>query len=224
MQLEKLKDIKVLLVEDEEELSSLLKDAIGEYFYSFSIANNGLDGLEKFEKINPDIVISDINMPQMNGLEMADILRKKYPDLPIIILSAFDQKEYLLNAIDVNVIKYLIKPFDPEELLEYIVSISNKIGSKDVDLGSGFTYNLNTRNLFLYDQFVKITKREAKFLETLIEASPSIVSDHTIKLKLWNKDDISDERLRTFIKRFRIKTSKSLVNNIKGQGYQVLTT
>ncbi len=222
MQLEKLKDIKVLFVEDEQELSSLLKDAIGEYFYSFSIANNGLEGLEKFETINPDIVISDINMPQMDGLEMAGILRKNYPELPIIILSAFDQTEYLLNAIDVNVIKYLIKPFDPEELLEYIISISNKIGVKDISLGNSFKYNLNTKNLFLYDQFIKITKREAKFLEILIESSPSIVSDATIKRKLWDEDDISDERLRTFIKRLRIKTSKSLVNNIKGQGYQVI--
>jgi len=224
MQLEKLKNIKVLLVEDEQDLSSLLKDAIGEYFYSFTIANNGLDGLEKFEKVNPDIVISDINMPQMNGLEMAEILRKDYPDLPIVILSAFDQKEYLLNAIDVNVIKYLIKPFDPEELLEYIISISSKVGVKEVLLKDGFTYNLNTHNLFINDEFVKITKREAKFLEILIEASPNIVADHTIKFKLWKEDDISDERLRTFIKRFRIKTSKSLVNNIKGQGYQILTT
>ncbi|MBL6969791.1 MAG: response regulator [Campylobacterales bacterium] len=224
MQLEKLKNIKVLLVEDERDLSSLLKDAIGEYFYSFTIANNGLDGLEKFEKVNPDIVISDINMPQMNGLEMAEILRKDYPDLPIVILSAFDQKEYLLNAIDVNVIKYLIKPFDPEELLEYIISISSKVGVKEISLKDGFTYNLNTQNLFTEDEFVKITKREAKFLEVLIEASPNIVPDNSIKFKLWKEDDISDERLRTFIKRFRIKTSKSLVNNIKGQGYQILTT
>jgi DNA-binding response OmpR family regulator len=217
-----LKKIKVLLVEDEEELSSLLKDAIGEYFYSFNVASNGIEGLKQFNNIQADIVITDINMPDMTGLEMSEKLRKDNPDLPIIILSAFSQKEYLLNAIDLSVTKYLIKPFDPDELLEYIVSISNKIGNKEISLVDGFVFNKNTNSLSLNGDFVKITKREAKFLNTLIDISPLILEDNKMKLKLWDDDDITDERVRTFIKRFRQKTSKTLINNIKGQGYQII--
>ncbi|MBT3280591.1 MAG: response regulator transcription factor [Campylobacteraceae bacterium] len=214
--------MKVLLVEDEEELSSLLKDAIGEYFYSFNVASNGIEGLKQFNNIQADIVITDINMPDMTGLEMSEKLRKDNPDLPIIILSAFSQKEYLLNAIDLSVTKYLIKPFDPDELLEYIVSISNKIGNKEISLVDGFVFNKNTNSLSLNGDFVKITKREAKFLNTLIDISPLILEDNKMKLKLWDDDDITDERVRTFIKRFRQKTSKTLINNIKGQGYQII--
>ncbi len=222
MDINNLKKIKVLLVEDEEELSSLLKDAIGEYFYSFNVASNGIEGLKQFNNIQADIVITDINMPDMTGLEMSEKLRKDNPDLPIIILSAFSQKEYLLNAIDLSVTKYLIKPFDPDELLEYIVSISNKIGNKEISLVDGFVFNKNTNSLSLNGDFVKITKREAKFLNTLIDISPLILEDNKMKLKLWDDDDITDERVRTFIKRFRQKTSKTLINNIKGQGYQII--
>lgn len=209
MDINNLKKIKVLLVEDEEELSSLLKDAIGEYFYSFNVASNGIEGLKQFNNIQADIVITDINMPDMTGLEMSEKLRKDNPDLPIIILSAFSQKEYLLNAIDLSVTKYLIKPFDPDELLEYIVSISNKIGNKEISLVDGFVFNKNTNSLSLNGDFVKITKREAKFLNTLIDISPLILEDNKMKLKLWDDDDITDERVRTFIKRFRQKNFKN---------------
>ena len=75
----------------------------------------------------------------------------------------------------------------------------------------------------LNGKFVKITKREIKFLHTLIDISPSILSEEDMKVKLWDsKEDVSSERVRTFIKRFREKTSKKLINNIKGQGYQII--
>jgi len=223
MDLNKLKNINVLLVEDEYELSSSLKSAIGEYFYSFTLASNGIDGLKEFENNKVDLVITDINMPDMNGLEMSKKLRLSHPNLPIIILSAFSQKEYLLNAIDISITKYLIKPFDPDELLEYIISIVSKIEKKDIVLLDGYEFNKNKNNLSLNGKFVKITKREIKFLHTLIDISPSILSEEDMKVKLWDsKEDVSSERVRTFIKRFREKTSKKLINNIKGQGYQII--
>jgi DNA-binding response OmpR family regulator len=224
LNIENLKSIKVLLVEDEEELSLSLKDAIGEYFYSFIIASNGQDGLDKFSKYNPDIVITDINMPKMTGLEMSEILRKDNPNLPIVILSAFSQTNYLLNAIDLSITKYLIKPFDPDELLEYLTSLYGAIGEKDVRLSDDFCFNKNTNTLSLNNEFVKLTKREIEFIRVLINISPAILSEDDMKIKLWSNEDISAERIRTFIKRLRSKTSKELIQNIKGQGYQILPT
>ncbi len=65
-----LKELKILFVEDEVNISKLLKDALSDYFFSFTVANNGQEGLSKFKKINPDIVITDIMMPKLDGLEM----------------------------------------------------------------------------------------------------------------------------------------------------------
>ncbi|MEO1938503.1 MAG: response regulator, partial [Sulfurimonas sp.] len=136
-----LKTLRVLFVEDEEKLSKLLKNAIGDNFFKFSIAHDGEEGLELFEKIAPDIVITDINMPKMNGLEMAKEIKAIDKSVPIIILSAFSETEKLLHAIDVGVVKYLIKPFDPDELLEYIISLEEHFGEREIALRDGYLYN-----------------------------------------------------------------------------------
>ena len=95
-----LKGLKILLVEDEEKLARLLKNAIGDNFHSFTLADNGKDGLEIFLKISPDIVITDISMPIMSGLKMAKEIKRNYPEIPIIILSAFSETDKFLDAIE----------------------------------------------------------------------------------------------------------------------------
>ncbi|MCD6433234.1 MAG: response regulator transcription factor [Sulfurimonas sp.] len=215
-----LKELKVLLVEDEEKLSLLLKDAIGDSFYSFSVANDGLDGLEMFKKISPDIVITDIMMPKMTGLEMAKEIKKIDANMPIIILSAFSEADKFLGAIDVGVVKYFIKPFEPDELLEYIESLQNIFESRVVALTHGFTFSKTKKSLYKDGRFVALSKRESQFLELLLKSSENIVDDLTIKKNLWH-EEVRDDRLRTFIRRFREKTSKELLRNVKGQGYQI---
>jgi len=219
-----LKELKVLLVEDEKNLASLLKSAIGDSFYSFSISCNGEEGLEKFIDLNPDIVITDIMMPKMTGLEMAKEIRDINPTLPIIILSAYSEPDKFLNAIDIGVVKYFIKPFDPDELLEYISSISDRFESKLLMLEDGFSFNLASKSLYKKSRYVALSKREHIFLELLLLSDLSqknrVVDAQTIKKTLWD-DAASTERLRTFIRRFREKTSKKLLKNIKGQGYKV---
>ena len=220
-----LKKLKILLVEDEEKLSSLLKNAIGDSFYSFYIANNGKEGMKKFLKLSPDVVITDIMMPDMTGLEMAKEIKKIDSKIPVIILSAFSETQNFLEAIDIGVVKYFIKPFDPDELLQYLESLEPIIGSKTVTLVEGFTYNKTKKSLYKDARFVKLSKKESLFFELLLqnyEDDKKIIDDEIIKKTLWEDEEVSDERLRTFIRRLRVKTSKNLVQNIKGQGYQLI--
>lgn len=215
-----LKELKILLVEDEEKLSSLLKNAIGDSFHSFSISSDGVDGLEMFKKISPDIVITDIMMPKMTGLEMAKEIKKIDATMPIVILSAFSEADKFLGAIDVGVVKYFIKPFDPDELLEYIESLQEIFESKVVSLTHGFIFSKIKKSLYKDSRFISLTKKENIFLELLID-NKHIVADEIIKKTLWENEEVSDERLRTFIKRLRVKTSKNLIQNIKGEGYKI---
>jgi len=220
-----LKSLKVLLVEDEEKLSSLLKNAIGDSFHSFGIADDGLDGLEMFKELSPDIVITDIMMPKMTGLEMAKEIKKLDATMPIVILSAFSEADKFLGAIDVGVVKYFIKPFDPDELLEYIDSLEDIVGSKEIKLTDGFSFNKIKNSLYKDDRFVKLSKKENQFFELLLqndEDDKKIVPDETIKKTLYKDEDVSDERLRTFIRRLRAKTSKELIQNVKGEGYMII--
>jgi DNA-binding response OmpR family regulator len=214
-----LKSLKVLLVEDEKKLSSLLKNAIGDSFYSFSVANNGAEGLKIFEKISPDIVITDIMMPNMTGLEMAKEIKNIDKSVPIIILSAFSEADKFLGAIDVGVVKYFIKPFDPDELLEYIESLEEIIHSKIVKLSGTFTFNRTKKTLYKDGRYLSLTKKEIQFFDLLLQKD--IVEYSIIKKTLWVDEDVSDERLRTFVKRLRAKTAKDLIQNIKSQGYAI---
>jgi DNA-binding response OmpR family regulator len=215
-----LKDLKVLLVEDEESISRLLKEAVADSFYTFLIAKDGLEGIALFKKLKPDIVITDIMMPRMSGLEMAQELRKLNPDIHIIVLSAFSEKEKLLSAIDIGINKYFLKPFDTDELLDYIQSITPKLSDRLIKLDDGFVFNKSTNSLYKKDRFVPLTKNEMKFLSLLLDNQESVIDDTLIKKNLW-EEDVSDERVRTFIRRLRAKTSKKLIKNVKGVGYQL---
>jgi len=218
-----LKGLKVLLVEDEDKLASLLKNAIGDSFYSFTLAKDGQEGLEKFLSISPDIIITDIMMPRLTGLEMAKEVRKIDENIPIIILSAFSESDKFLDAIDIGVVKYFIKPFDPDELLDYIQSVGEKLGSRLIVLSDGFTYNVTTKNLYKNSRYVSLSKNESKLVQLLLASSDEsyVVDEEMIKKSLWENEEVSSDRLRTFIRRLRTKTSKELVLNIKGQGYQI---
>jgi len=221
-----LKKLRVLLVEDEENLANLLKSAIGDNFYSFSLAKDGEEGLERFIDMRPDIVITDIMMPKLTGLEMAKEIKKIDQNAAIIILSAFSETDKLLNAIDVGVVKYFIKPFDPDELLEYILLISEKIQSKNTFFPHGFYFNATTKNLYKKGRYVSLSKRENKFIQLLVQGNEeeiSIINDERLKKELWPGEEVGDDRLRAFIKRVREKTSKDLIINIRGQGYTINT-
>ncbi len=217
------KTLRVLLVEDEQRLSTLLKNAIGESFYSFNVANDGVEGLALFKKIVPDIIITDIMMPNKTGLEMAQEIRELNANIPIVILSAFSETDKLLSAIDVGVVKYFIKPFDPDELLDYIGSLEHSFGNRVVLLKDDFLFNKTKKVLYKKYKYIALTQKEKQFLLLLIDKQTEksyILPYAEIKENLW-KESVSDERLRTFIRRFRAKTSKDLIQNIKGEGYQI---
>ncbi|MCT7557158.1 response regulator transcription factor [Aliarcobacter butzleri] len=215
-----MKSLKVLIVEDEIKLANLIKASIKELFFKVNIAKDGIEGLKKFQSFKPDIIISDITMPNLDGLEMCQRIREE-SNIPIVILSAYSQKEKLLKAIDLGINKYFIKPFDIEEFLEYLKNLSKNIKKiKTYKLKDNFVFDNNSVCLYKDEILINLTKREREFLNILIKNKNSLVKKEDIKTLLWN-EDVSDERLRTFIKRLRLKTSKDLVENVSSQGYLV---
>ncbi|MCT7580249.1 response regulator transcription factor [Aliarcobacter butzleri] len=215
-----MKSLKVLIVEDEIKLANLIKASIKELFFKVNIAKDGIEGLKKFQSFKPDIIISDITMPNLDGLEMCQKIREE-SNIPIVILSAYSEKEKLLKAIDLGINKYFIKPFDIEEFLEYLKNLSKNIKKiKTYKLKDNFVFDNNSVCLYKDEILINLTKREREFLNILIKNKNSLVKKEDIKTLLWN-EDVSDERLRTFIKRLRLKTSKDLVENVSSQGYLV---
>ena len=125
--IEKLRGLKLLFVEDEEDLLSIISDALTKLQANFLTANNGLEALEIL-KDNPDIdaIITDINMPIMNGLDMIKNIIDQDIKIPIIVMSAHTETEYITKAQEYGVSEYLLKPFDFIKFIDLITSMEVK--------------------------------------------------------------------------------------------------
>jgi len=111
-------DISVLVVEDEKILRTIYQKLLTDKFKQLDFAENGLEGFEKYQALQPDLVITDIKMPLMNGLDMVRKIRRINPDARIIIMSAYGESHYFLRAIENGVKGFLLKPVDHSKLLQ----------------------------------------------------------------------------------------------------------
>lgn len=121
------KSLNVLYVEDNEEARMAVGELLSYFFDNLTVAVDGLDGLEKFEADDFDLVVSDIKMPRMNGVEMAKIIRENSSSTAIIMATAHQESEYLLECIRCSVDGYLLKPIDVNKLQEVIFKVANQI-------------------------------------------------------------------------------------------------
>lgn len=220
-----LSKLTVLFVEDEDDLREALQSAIGDEFAKFITARDGEDGLKKFKKYKPDIVVTDIMMPILDGLSMTKEIKHISKQTPVIILSAFSEKERLLQAIDVGVDKYLIKPIDPDVLLGALKHLSQELFFHNdiIELGFGYQFDKSRRVLVKEGETIFLTKKELLFISVLVKNLGVFVLHEDIKKSVWTNKKVTDSAIRTFIKRVREKTDKDFIKNIPGLGYKIKT-
>ena len=128
--IENLKLLSILYVEDDPEIQSIVLNILKEHFKTIYTADNGNDGLRFFKEHNPDIIITGIQMPKMNGLELIHEMKKLHPDIPVIILTSENDEGYFLQAIDLGVDKYIKKPVDEIQLLASLNFIASSLFQK----------------------------------------------------------------------------------------------
>ena len=218
-----LKNLTILFVEDENSIRLALKRAISDEFNNFILARDGSEGLKKFQKYKPDIVITDIMMPIVDGLEMSREIKKISRDTPIVVLSAFDEKQRLMSAINIGIDKYLMKPIDTDELLDTLEHISKDILSlgDTIDLGNGYYFDKIARVLIKEGKTIPLTKKELLFISILVKNLGAYVLHEELKKYVWTNKNVSDAAIRTFVKRVRGKTDKNFIENIPGLGYKI---
>ncbi len=134
------KKLTILYVEDEGEVQSSIKDILEHIFSNVLVASNGLEGIKISNDYHIDLILSDINMPHCNGLDMIETIKKSYPDVPTILLTGHERSDFLLRSIDLRVNKYLLKPVQKNLLFEaleealYIVERKRKQRNKQLGL------------------------------------------------------------------------------------------
>ena len=220
-----LSKLTVLFVEDEDDLREALQSAIGDEFLKFITARDGEDGLKKFKKYKPDIVVTDIMMPILDGLSLTKEIKHIAKQTPVVILSAFSEKERLLKAIDVGVDKYIIKSIDPDILLDTLRYLAREQleHNEVVELGFGYAFDKNKRVLIKEGVTIFLTKKELLFISVLVKNLGVFVLHEEIKKSVWTNKKVTDSAIRTFIKRVREKTDKDFIKNVPGLGYKINT-
>ncbi|ECZ6120964.1 response regulator transcription factor [Campylobacter jejuni] len=217
------KELIILVVEDEIKTRESLINVLSERFSKVIGAQNGDEGLKKFKKFKPDLVITDIAMPIMDGLDMAREIKEISDDVPIVVLSAYSEKERLLRSIDIGIDKYLIKPVDIEELfkvLDYL--IGEKIEANMlVKISEEYQFNKTKRTLICNGEEIVLTKKELAFISLLLKQPGALVLHEDIKKNVWIGEHVSDTAVRTFIKRVRDKVGEDFIKNVPSLGYKI---
>lgn len=121
------KDLSILVVEDDKDLNGLLSNMMGMFFASVDSAYDGKEGLEKYKTGNYDIIVSDINMPNMNGVEMSKEIKKYNRDQPIIVLSAHNESNFLIDLIETGVNGFSQKPFNPAQFMPTLLRETKQV-------------------------------------------------------------------------------------------------
>ncbi|HEH5211931.1 TPA: response regulator transcription factor [Campylobacter jejuni] len=198
-------------------------NVLSERFSKVIGAQNGDEGLKKFKKFKPDLVITDIAMPIMDGLDMAREIKEISDDVPIVVLSAYSEKERLLRSIDIGIDKYLIKPVDIEELFKVLdCLVGEKIEANMlVKISEEYQFNKTKRTLIHNGKEIVLTKKELAFISLLLKQPGVLVLHEDIKKNVWIGEHVSDTAVRTFIKRVRDKVGEDFIKNVPSLGYKI---
>ncbi len=204
---------KILVVDDERQITRMLRASLQSSGYDVTVASNGLEGFERFEANRPDLIISDLAMPQMNGLELTQAVRR-VAQTPIIVLSVRDTDMMKVKALDAGADDYLTKPFSMPELLARLRSQFRRMPEKPAQatrfvLGD-FVVDTEAHSAVVRGAAVHLTPKEFELL-LLFAQSPGRVLTHKVLLRsIWGAaGEDQPEYLRVLIAALRRKIEGS---------------
>ncbi|MGB9801604.1 MAG: response regulator, partial [Arcobacter sp.] len=187
-------------------------------------AKNGEEGYELYKKYHPDIILTDIKMPKLDGISLAKKIRQKDKTTKIIISTAFSEKNYLMDAIELNLEKYIIKPLTSRNLLPALskaVEALEKEKDFKIILGDEFYFDNNTSLFYNQSQVINLTKKELLFLKLLVLNKNRVVSYEEIEQHVWDGEYMSLNSLRTSLGFLRKKIPFNCIKNISNMGYKL---
>ena len=219
-----LNGVNLLIVEDDESLRESIKISVENYVSEVYACANAKEALEVFEAKGVNLVLSDINMPHMNGLEMAACIRGLDKDVPIIFLTAYDSDENMLSAIELGSFGVLKKPFEKRELIMQMSFAANKFKNDfaQVDLKNGFKFNAFSRQLTKDGRPVALTKKEQNLLHLFLKNQGRVVSFDMIEAYVWQDGSCTTDAIRSFVYKLRKKLYPELIQNAQGSGYALI--
>lgn len=230
--------MKILVVDDEQAVRDSLRRSLAFNGYTVVLAEDGIQALEMIEREQPILVILDVMMPRMDGLEVCRHLRSEGDDRPILILTARDNVSDRVGGLDAGADDYLAKPFALEELLARVRSLvrraaaeANQISHSDrSELSCGdLTLNPETRDVSRSGRYISLTRTEFSLLQLLLKNQRKVLTRAQILEEVWGYDfPTSGNALEVYIGYLRRKTEQEgenrLIHTVRGVGYVLRET
>ena len=225
-------NIKVLLAEDDENLGMLLRDYLIAKNYDTKLFINGVVALGAFSTESFNLCIIDIMMPEMDGLTLAKRIRLTNPDVPLIFLTAKNQKEDIIEGFKTGADDYITKPFSMEELLYRMEAILRRTATIPVSkkeesymIGS-YSFDPLKQLLQYGDQPIKLTTKESELLELLCQHGNNILERNYALKTIWIDDNYFNARSMdvyiTRLRKYLRKDSTVKILNVHGKGYKLI--
>lgn len=223
-----LKNISILYVEDDYETREEMTKILLEVSDNITVAKSGVEALEFYYNNKPQIIISDIAMPNLNGIEFIKRVREDNLQVPIILLTAHADVDYLLPAANLNIQSYIVKPINIRKLKEVLfnaVEILNMSSNIYVKITHSLKYDkTNSEILSLDNKKIKLNRKEKNLIDLLLANQNRVVTYSEIEQHVWMQYDevMTSMALRTVVKNLRKKISTDFIKNISGQGYKLI--
>ncbi|MEK5057748.1 response regulator transcription factor [Paenibacillus shunpengii] len=220
---------KILIIDDDDKIISMLRRGLAFEGYDVLTASNGAEGLQKMLEVEPDVVVLDVMMPKVDGFEVCRRLREGGSTVPILMLTAKDEIEQRVKGLDLGADDYLVKPFALEELLARVRALlrrktdtnessSNRLTFEDVIL------DYDAREVHRAGQRLDLTAKEFELLYLFMQNPKRVLSRDLIMDKIWGFDYSGESNvLEVYIAMLRQKTEehggKRIIQTIRGAGY-----
>jgi len=216
----------LLYVEDEPDIRRNISEYLSHYFQDIYLADNGKTALSLYAAHKPDVLILDINLPDMSGLDVAATVRANDPIIKIIMLTAFTDTQKLLQATELRLTKYLVKPVDPAIFRSTLEMLSDELAQSSnhlLTLKDDYIWDKKRQQLLASGVIVELTATEARLLNLLINNYGQVVHIERIITTLWCdaiERDVSIDSVKNRVSRLRKKLPSGCIHNEYGQGYR----
>ena len=220
-----LKRYTIVYAEDETIIRLNVTQMLEEYFKKVIAVSNGKEALKSYRENKADVLMLDISMPLMTGLEVAKVVREENEDIPIIMLTALSDRDTLLDAVDLGLVKYILKPMSNEVFIETLKRLSKVLKYRATDifwLTLDYSWKSSNQTLFYQEEQIYLTHKERCLLELLIKYYNKVVSYEEIMANVWIDEferEITIDSVKKLVSNLRKKIPQNSLSNIYGKGY-----
>jgi two-component system, OmpR family, response regulator MprA len=217
----------ILVVEDDKGLQKYLKELLLDNGFAVQLANDGIAALDYLQKTQPDLVVLDLGLPNMSGETVCLEIRKKYKDLPVIILTARDSVQDIVQGLNLGADDYITKPFVADEFLARIKARLRRQGESDTVLKvADLELNNKTLEVKRAGKQIQLTPQEFKLLQYLMNNKGRILTREMILNRIWlYSSDVETRVVDVYMGYLRRKIdsghTKKLLHSIRGFGYVI---